>query len=46
MGTEETHDPKLILAAWKVAQEHEVVDEELQALAEDVLEAEASPTHK
>jgi len=38
--SKETHDPKLILAAWKVAQEHDVYDAELEALAEDVLEAE------
>ena len=36
----ETHDPKLILAAWKVAQDHGVHDDELQTLAEDALEAE------
>jgi len=40
----EEHDSKLILAAWKVAQDHGVQDVELQNLAEGVLEAEADRT--
>merc|ERR1719215_1504545 len=37
----EAHDPKLVLAAWKTAKDHGVSDPELEALAQDALEAEA-----